>query len=148
MITFRNGNLFDSHAKGLVNPVNCVGVMGRGLAAQFKARYPGNFQLYHALCLQGQMSLGKMYVTHGPDSGRERYIINFPTKQHWKDDSHLASIEAGLHDLHQVLLRHHIESVAIPRIGCGLGGLSWMLVRPLISGILSQSPQLQVEIYE
>lgn len=152
MIEYKTGSIFKSDAIALVNPVNCVGVSGSGLAAQFKERYAPNYRFYRAACNANQVMLGKMYITHGPDGDLHRYIINFPTKQHWKDLSHMSSISEGLKDLRNCLAKLNIQSVAIPQIGCGLGGLSWTLVKPVILSTFIdaqyEDSSLRVQIYE
>lgn len=127
MIRYATGNLLDDDAHALVNPVNTVGVMGKGLALQFKQMYPANFNHYKACCAAGQVKTGKMCVTHVWTTG-PRWIINFPTKKHWRDPSELAWITEGLKDLRRVILEQGIPSIAIPALGAGLGGLDWVSV--------------------
>lgn len=125
------GDIFLAPAEALVNPVNCVGVMGKGLALQFKQRFPANFHAYREACRKGLVRPGKVFIF---DTGgtSPRFIINFPTKRHWRDRSRLEDIRAGLRDLAREVASRCISSVAIPPIGCGLGGLMRTEVFPLI----------------
>ena len=148
MITYVTGDIFDSSAEALVNPVNTVGVMGKGLARQFKERYPGNYLRYKEACAVGQVRLGRMLITPAESQTGPRLIVNFPTKQHWKDRSHLYDIRAGLIDLVRVIRKEHIRSIAVPALGAGLGGLDWSDVRPLIAASLGQLQSVQVEVFE
>ncbi|MGC4786772.1 macro domain-containing protein [Micromonospora sp. DT178] len=148
MITLRHGDLLDADVEALVNPVNTVGVMGRGLALAFKRAHPANFAAYRAACAAGTVRLGRMFVYDFGVPGRHRYVINFPTKGHWRSSSRLADIEAGLPDLVRVLRDDHIASVAVPALGCGNGGLDWAEVRPLIEAALADLPGVQVCLYE
>lgn len=125
------GDIFLAPAEALVNPVNCVGVMGKGLARQFKQRFPANFHAYRKACREGLVRPGNVFIF---DTGglNPRFIINFPTKRHWRDRSRLEDIQAGLRDLPREVVSRGICSVAVPPIGCGLGGLKWTEVSPLI----------------
>lgn len=147
-ITFHTGNIFASDAQALVNPVNCVGVMGSGLALAFKQRYRENFSAYVEACGRREVVLGRMFITRCPSLFSDRYIINFPTKDHWRMPSRLCNIEAGLQDLRCVILRLSLRSIAIPALGCGRGGLAWEDVRPLIIGHLYPVNDCAVLIYE
>jgi O-acetyl-ADP-ribose deacetylase (regulator of RNase III) len=122
------GNILESNAHILVNPVNCVGVMGKGLALQFKLSFPENYVQYRIACQLGLISPGRCFYWQETN----RWIANFPTKRHWRDSSHLSDIEAGLADLVQFTRAHSLKSMAIPPLGCGLGGLQWDAVEPLI----------------
>lgn len=148
MIEMRSGDILLSEAHALVNPVNCVGVMGKGLAAQFKDHFPENFMLYEEACNHGFVQIGKVFATQGKIRGQHKYIVNFPTKEHWRDSSRLEFVEQGLKALVQFLLAHEIKSVAVPPLGCGLGGLSWVIVKPLLFGTFVQYPQIQTLIYD
>lgn len=124
MITFVTGDLLDAKVDALVNTVNTVGVMGKGLALQFKKAFPANFKAYEAGCKRGEVETGKMFVF---DAGRivpPRYIINFPTKQHWRSPSTLEYVEYGLAALIEVIRHREIRSIAVPPLGAGLG-LDW-----------------------
>ena len=137
-----------NQATTLVNTVNCVGVMGTGLAAQFKRRYPEMFSDYRQACKRGEIVIGKMWMWRGiyPGFGSVT-IINFPTKGHWRDRSRLEWIEVGLKDLRQIILQHKFPSIAIPALGCGLGGLSWKDVQPRIDSALRDIPRTSIEVY-
>ena len=139
MIHFTRGNIFDQPAEAIVNPVNCVGVMGRGLALQFKRRHPDAFLPYRRACAERCVQPGRMFMF---DTGcdRSRWIVHFPTKRHWRDRSAIGDIEAGLHGLAAAVARHGIRSIAIPPLGCGLGGLDWRAVRPLVIACLAGTP--------
>ena len=133
MITFVTGSIFDSQADCLVNPVNTVGVMGAGLALQFKLSFPLNFSKYKAACDVGDLRTGSVFLTRDQTkTGHPVYIANFPTKRHCKDSSKLEWIEEGLSHLHEILTIHHIQKVAIPRLSSSLGALLWENVLPLI----------------
>lgn len=148
MIELGVGNLLASDAEALVNTVNTVGVMGKGIALQFKNAYPGNFKSYAAACKRGEVAPGKMFVFEtGVLGASARFIINFPTKRHWKDRSRLEDIEAGLVDLVRVIREHDIQSIAIPPLGCGNGGLRWEDVEPLIHRALNQVPEVKAIIH-
>ena len=139
MIRFTHGDIFAQPAEAIVNPVNCVGVAGAGLALQFKRRHPEAFQAYRRACAEGRLQPGRMLLF---DTGRDtpRWIVHFPTKRHWRDPSAIGDIEAGLRGLAATLAGHRIRSVAIPPLGCGLGGLDWRAVRPLITACLADLP--------
>ena len=146
MIRFTQGNIFDSGCDALVNPVNCVGIMGKGLALQFKRRFPANFTSYAAACRSHQLAPGLLHVFHtGP--GTPRLIINFPTKRHWRDPSRLDDVARGLEALAGAIATHDIPSLAVPPLGCGLGGLSWPDVRQLIDHHLSPLPHADIVVY-
>lgn len=132
VITEAQGSLFDTGAVALVNPVNCVGVMGAGLALQFKRRFPSNFAAYQDDCRSGILHPGR--VTLFREAGC--WIVNFPTKDHWRDPSRLEWVESGLAYLRKVLDLDRIRSVAVPALGCGLGGLKWPDVKQAIEGAL------------
>src|SRR5690349_4931832 len=123
MIEFVQGNLFDSRCDAWVNTVNCVGVMGKGIALEFKKQFPEMFESYQIACNAGIVKTGKMYVVSR--LFHPRWIINFPTKQHWKNPSHIGWIETGLQDLVRIIEKEGIESIAIPALGCSNGGLEW-----------------------
>lgn len=148
MISYHKGNLFESGADALVNTVNTVGVMGKGLALQFKKRYPKNFELYAEACRRGEVQTGKLFVTQEGDLLGSVWIINFPTKQHWKHPSRLEWVESGLADLRRVIEEHAIKSIAIPPLGCGLGGLDWPTVKALIEEALNDIVSVDVMVYE
>jgi O-acetyl-ADP-ribose deacetylase (regulator of RNase III) len=137
------GNILDSRMQSRVNTINCVGVMGKGIALSFKQKYPEMFNDYKKRCQLNQVKLGHPYIYSENNS---RYIINFPTKKHWKDDSKLEWIEAGLKQLVINIKKWKITSLAIPPLGCTNGGLKWKDVRPLIYFYLSPIG-IPIEIY-
>lgn len=149
MIRFTNGNLLDSGAEAVVNTVNTVGVMGKGIALMFKEAFPANFREYEAASRRGEIRTGSMFVTERPAMmGAPRWIINFPTKQHWRGKTQLEWIESGLQDLRSVILERGIRSVAIPPLGCGNGGLEWRIVRPMIERSLADLADVDIVVYE
>ena len=133
-------DIFSVKADAIVNPCNCVGVAGAGLSLEFRKKCINNFNAYHIACMNGQITIGKAYIYF--DDNINKYIVNLPTKDHWKDPSTLSYIELGLIDLKSKLLdiNNVIHSIAIPKIGCGLGGLDWTEVKSLIESILSDIP--------
>lgn len=147
MITDAHGNLLDDNADALVNTVNTVGVMGKGIALQFKRRFPAMFKDYERAAKSGQLKLGQMHVWSTETLDGPRYVINFPTKGHWRSRSKLHDIEAGLADLRRVVLELKLSSIAVPPLGCGHGGLSWAQVEPLISKGLADLPGVDVRLY-
>ena len=179
MATFdvRYGDIFDQDVEAIVNTVNCEGVMGKGLALQFKRRYPDNFEEYVVACAEGKVRPGRMFVHQltpeqdrgqstahalqgrfnfagvaeatGPYVGRgPRLIINFPTKDRWRRQSKLEYIEAGLEDLARVISEQQIRSIAVPALGCDLGGLDWQDVEPKIVRAMHDAADLRVVILE
>jgi O-acetyl-ADP-ribose deacetylase (regulator of RNase III) len=148
MLTFARGNIFDSDAEAIVNTVNCVGVMGRGIALQFKKRYPDNFSKYEQACKRGEVVPGKMFVYEMQQLTFPKFIINFPTKRHWKGASKLSDITLGLVDLKKVITDYGIGSVAIPPLGAGLGGLDWQAVKYEIVSVLGDIGTVNVVVYE
>ncbi|GAC1351216.1 MAG: macro domain-containing protein [Polyangiales bacterium] len=148
MIQFGTGNLFDARVDALVNTVNTVGVMGKGLALQFKKAFPANSKAYEAACTRGEVQIGKMFVFDAGGIVRPRYIINFPTKKHWRAPSKLEYVEQGLADLIVVIRDRQIGSIAIPPLGAGLGGLDWSKVRALIERTLSTLTDVEVLVFE
>jgi O-acetyl-ADP-ribose deacetylase (regulator of RNase III) len=147
MIQFVQGNLFDSQAEALVNAVNTVGVMGRGVALEFKHRFPENYRAYRLACKREELIVGKMFVTE-TKLEQPRWIINFPTKQHWRNPSKLEFVRDGLEDFVRVIEAHGIKSVALPALGCGTGGLEWKTVRELIEAVLEPLDHVVFEIFE
>jgi O-acetyl-ADP-ribose deacetylase (regulator of RNase III) len=148
MIEFIKGNLLSAEAEALVNTVNTVGVMGKGIALQFRETFPDNYKTYQKACKQGKVQIGKMLVYDNGQFVNPRYIINFPTKGHWRESSKIEDVEAGLVDLQNVIRNYGIKSIAVPPLGCGSGGLDWNVVRPLIVDSLSQFDDVKVLIYE
>ncbi|WP_243479873.1 type II toxin-antitoxin system antitoxin DNA ADP-ribosyl glycohydrolase DarG [Orrella daihaiensis] len=148
LITYKTGDILRERSQALVNTVNCVGVMGRGVALQFKKAFPDNFKAYAQACRLGKVVAGEMFVYETNLPMNPRFIINFPTKRHWRDKSRIEDIESGLRALVSDLRRFNIESVAIPALGCGLGGLDWDRVSQLIETIFSELPDVQVTVFE
>lgn len=148
MIEYKHGDMLQDEAEALVNTVNCVGVMGRGIALQFKKAFPENFKAYAKACKRGEVQPGHMFVFDAGSSKSPRYIINFPTKRHWRDKSQMEDIEAGLKALVEVISQYKISSIAIPPLGSGLGGLKWASVKPRIEEALQPYSHLHVSIYE
>lgn len=148
MIVFKKGNILEADVEALVNTVNCVGIMGRGIALQYKKAFPKNYKAYKIACDRNDVQPGKMFVHDLARLENPRYIINFPTKRHWRNKSRLKDIESGLTDLTNVILRKKITSVAIPPLGCGLGGLKWKDVRPLIEEAMNKLPDVHAIVFE
>ena len=132
MIEYKNGDILREDVEAIVNTVNCVGIMGRGLALQFKNKFPQNFKEYQLACKNKEVQLGKMFVHQTGQLINPKYIINFPTKGHWKQNSKIEDISNGLDDLITIIEKYSIKSIAIPPLGSGLGGLDWKMVKKLI----------------
>jgi O-acetyl-ADP-ribose deacetylase (regulator of RNase III) len=147
MITYKEGNILDAHAEALVNTVNTVGVMGKGIALQFRNTFPENYKAYLDAVKEKKIELGKVQVVPVHDVKGVKYVINFPTKAHWRYPSRINWIKSGLQDLRKELVSHEIKSVAIPPLGCGNGGLNWNEVKPLIEESL-RDLSLDIIIYE
>jgi O-acetyl-ADP-ribose deacetylase (regulator of RNase III) len=147
MVSEEQGNLLEATADALVNTVNTVGVMGKGIALQFKQAYPANFRAYEAACRRGEVRLGSMFTYETGLLDGPRYIINFPTKGHWRARSKLSDIKVGLADLREVIHDRDIRSIAIPPLGCGNGGLDWRDVRPLIIEALGDLPGVHIMVF-
>ena len=147
MMRFTTGNLLDAETEALVNTVNTVGVMGKGIALMFKEAFPKNFRAYADACKRGEVRLGEMFVT-GPELHGPRWIINFPTKDHWRNRTRVEWIREGLVDLRRVIQDREIRSIAVPPLGCGNGGLAWKTVKPLIEASLRDLPDVDVLVYE
>jgi O-acetyl-ADP-ribose deacetylase (regulator of RNase III)/predicted small lipoprotein YifL len=148
MIEFTQGNLLDADVEAVVNTVNTVGVMGKGIALMFREKFPENYEEYKAACKRGEVQIGRMFVTASPELSGPRWIINFPTKKHWRCPSKLGWIAEGLKGLRRVIVEKSIRSVAIPPLGSGNGGLEWADVRPMIEQELGDLSEVQVVVYE
>jgi len=148
MIKLTKGNLLTAEADAVVNTVNCVGHMGKGIALQFKKAFPDNFLAYQKACRAGEVRPGKMLVFKTGAMVGPKYIINFPTKRHWRGLSLYEDIESGLSALLDEIRTHSIHSIALPPLGCGLGGLDWKKVRPMIEAAFAPSPDIEVLLYE
>lgn len=147
MIIYKEGNIFDAHTDAIINTVNLVGVMGKGIALQFKKRFPENFELYKRAIEDNEIDIGKLFITHTPNLFF-KYIINFPTKKHWKNPSQYEYVEKGMQDLIQKIKELKIKSVAIPPLGAGNGKLEWERVKLIIEKYVSQLPDVEFLIYE
>lgn len=145
MISFKQGNLLAEDAEAVVNTVNTHGVMGKGIALMFKEAFPDNFKAYEAACKSGEVQIGRMFVFERQRLGGPKWIINFPTKKHWRNPSKLQWIESGLQDLVRVILEKGIKSIALPPLGAGNGGLDWAEVRPIIVSALGD---LKIDIVQ
>lgn len=148
MIESTQGDLLKQDVEALVNAVNCVGIMGRGIALQFRKAFPDNFKIYEQVCKGGDLRPGSMLIFETRQATNPRYIINFPTKRHWRDKSQIIDIESGLEALVAEVKRLEIRSIAVPALGCGLGGLDWLDVRPIIEKAFSTVPEVHVWLFE
>lgn len=145
MITYSTDSIFKSSAQALVNPVNTVGVMGKGLAKLFKYRYPEMHKEYHRLCQSNELSIGDLHFYYFSDP----MIINFPTKKHWANPAQIAYICLGLNRFAKVYPEHNISSVSFPQLGCGVGGLDWRQVKPIMEHYLANLPiHVWIHIYD
>lgn len=148
MIHFKKGNILEANVEALVNTVNTVGIMGKGIALAFKKEFPENYKLYKKACDNNELKIGDLLVTQ---TGRPipKYIINFPTKQHWRNTSKIEYIEKGMERLVEVIKEKDIQSIAIPPLGCGNGGLIWKNVKPVIvKGLESVKNSTEIILYE
>jgi O-acetyl-ADP-ribose deacetylase (regulator of RNase III) len=148
MISYTTGNLLDAEVDALVNTVNTVGVMGKGIALMFKDRFPANMAAYAKACKAGEVETGRMFVTETGELMGPRWIINFPTKQHWRSKSQMQWIIDGLADLRCFIKEHQVRSIAIPPLGAGNGGLKWVDVKPHIEKALGDLEGVEIVIYE
>ena len=148
MIEYTTGDILNADAEALVNTVNCVGVMGRGIALQFKNTFPKNFKAYAAACKREEVQPGRMFVYETGFLTNPKYIVNFPTKRHWRGKSRMEDIDAGLHALVEEIRARGIHSIAIPPLGSGLGGLEWQDVRARIDVALRDLDDVRVIAFE
>lgn len=148
MIESKTGDILNADVEALVNTVNCVGIMGRGVALQFKNAFPANFKDYAAACEREEVLPGQMFIHATGALTNPRFIVNFPTKRHWKGKSRISDIESGLTSLVADVERLGIRSIAIPPLGSGLGGLDWDDVRPRIVEAFEKLASVRVEIFE
>ncbi len=148
MIELTTGDILQADVEALVNTVNCVGIMGRGVALQFKNAFPANFKAYEAACARQDVQPGRMFVFETGALGNPKFVINFPTKRHWRGKSRMEDIDSGLKALSQEVRSRGIRSIAIPPLGSGLGGLDWADVRPRIEAALRGIEGLDVIIFE
>lgn len=147
MIEYAKGNLLEAEADALVNTVNCVGFMGKGIALQFKQAFPENFEAYRRVCEASELQPGRMFVFETRSTVGPRFIINFPTKRHWRGKSRMEDIDAGLDALIKDVARLGVQSIAVPPLGCGLGGLDWNEVRPRIEQAFKAVPDVRVLLF-
>src|SRR5258708_7955623 len=148
MMKFLQGNLLDAPTEAVVNTVNTVGVMGKGIALMFKEAFPDNFRAYEAACKRKEIRVGHMFVTENLMFEGPRWLINFPSKKHWRQPSKLEWIVEGLKDLRRVVQEHQIRSIALPPRGSGNGGLAWGEMRAEIQRILGDLDGVYIELYE
>lgn len=148
MIEFRKDEILNANSEAIVNTVNTVGIMGKGIALEIKEKYPQNYQLYKKACDRNEVVIGKMFTTFTNTLENPKYIINFPTKKHWRFPSEISYIKEGLEDLKNVILSLKIKSIAIPPLGCGNGKLDWNIIKPIIVNSLKNIPDLDIFIYE
>jgi len=146
-VHFQGGNLLQANTEALVNAVNCVGVMGRGIALQFKQAFPDNFSAYAAACRHAEVQPGRMFVFEIASAAKPKYIVNFPTKRHWRDKSRMEDIENGLASLVQEVRARGIRSIARPALGSGLGGLTWGKVRVRIEDHFAPLDEVTVLVF-
>jgi O-acetyl-ADP-ribose deacetylase (regulator of RNase III) len=148
MIEYKHGDILREDAEALINTVNCMGIMGRGIALQFKNTFPENFKAYVKACKKNEVLPGKMFVFETGQLTNPRYIINFPTKRHWRNKSRMEDIDTGLIDLVNTIQKYNIRSIAIPPLGSGLGGLDWSIVKLRIEAVLQSFTDVRIFIYE
>ncbi len=151
MIEFTKGNLFEADVEALVNTVNTVGVMGKGIALQFSRQFPEIMPVYEAACKDGSLVVGTVQTIRLAllaGMGGPSYVINFPTKKHWKGDSKIEYVESGLRSLRAEIEKYGIKSIAVPPLGCGLGGLDWADVRQRIIETLGDMPNVRIKVFE
>ena len=148
MIRYTTGNLLEARAEALVNTVNEVGVMGKGVALMFRESFPRSAGAYQLAAKAGDVRVGRVFVTEGESLISPKYILHFPTKKHWRHPSRIEWIRSGLRDLVRVIREQRIGSVALPPLGCGNGGLDWEVVRREIEAALDAIPDVEVFLYE
>ncbi len=148
MITFTTGNLLDAEVDALVNTVNTVGVMGKGIALMFKERFPANTEAYTRACKAGEVRTGEVFVTETGELMGPRWIVNFPTKQHWRAKSQIQWITDGLADLRRFIEQRQVRSIAIPPLGAGNGGLDWAEVKLLVERALGNLEGVEIIVFE
>ena len=148
MIKYVKGDIFQSRCEAITNPVNCVGVMGAGLALAFKERYPENFDAYKKACETKELHMSKSFFFELEGPSNPKWIVNFPTKMDWKNPSKTAWIRFGLLRLAKEIQNRKIQSIAIPRLGCGRGGLVWDEIKPVIEDKLGHLEDVVIEVYE
>lgn len=147
MFELAKGNLLETDAEALVNTVNTEGVMGKGIALQFKKKFPEMYEAYRAACEAGEVGPGRMHVFEQRGSLNPRYIFNFPTKRHWRSPSRMEDIHTGFAALKEEIEKRGVRSVALPSLGCGNGGLAWRDVRPAIESALGDLSGVRVMLF-
>ncbi len=147
MFKLLKGDLLEAQAEALVNTVNTKGVMGKGVALQFKRAFRENYKAYAAACERGEIEVGKIFVFDLGTLDHPRYIFNFPTKRHWRQRSRIEYVQTGLEDLVREVRVHDIQSIALPPLGCGYGGLDWDEVRVLIEEAANRLPEVEFLVY-
>lgn len=151
-MNYKKGNILESNTQVIINPVNTVGVMGKGLALAFKKQFPHNYKIYKKACKNKTIDIGKLLLVsdfnNESNLERKQFVINFPTKKHWRSPSKIEYIEEGLKDLVRVIETQKFESVAIPALGCGLGGLEWENVKLVLEKYLRDLEGTEIVIYE
>lgn len=148
MIRYTKGNLLDADVEAVVNTVNTVGVMGKGIALMFKEAFPDNFKRYEAACKAKEVKVGEVFVTERHELMGPKWVVNFPTKQHWRHPTKLAWVVDGLKDLRAFILDKGVKSIAVPPLGCGNGGLDWAVVRPEIEDALADLDDVEIIVFE
>jgi O-acetyl-ADP-ribose deacetylase (regulator of RNase III) len=146
MIRLVRGDLLEAETEAVVNAVNTVGIMGKGIALQFQGVFPENYRAYQAACRRHEVQIGRMFVTRRPS--HPRWIINFPTKKHWRQKAEIEWVMEGLDDLKRLIQQHGIRSISIPALGCGNGGLPWSTVHREIVARLGELADVDVVVYE
>lgn len=152
IINLKRANIFDSQTQLFVNPVNCVGKMGKGLALLFKKTFPFNHAEYLSACRNNRLQPGEVHCVQDRQYARgiatPVWIANFPTKHDWRNPSQLWWIEEGLESLKEFMRERKIATAAIPALGCGLGGLDFITeVKPLIDSAFGSSEEFKIELY-
>ena len=147
-MNYTQGNILESDAEVIINPVNTVGVMGKGLALQFKKKFPKNYKIYKEACQNNAIDVGKLLLVDESNLTERKFIINFPTKKHWRNASKIEYIEEGLRDLVKIIKANTFESMAIPALGCGLGGLDWEDVKLLLEKYLRDIETIEITVFE
>jgi O-acetyl-ADP-ribose deacetylase (regulator of RNase III) len=147
MITYHHGNILEAPVEAVVNTVNCVGVMGKGLALLVKQTWPDVFAEYAAAAKRGDIVPGQMHVVRRSTLEKPRFVVNFPTKRHWRAPSSLEDVESGLRDLVWLVREMELPSIAVPALGCGNGGLDWTIVRACIEEAFASMPEVDVWVY-
>ncbi len=142
------GDILKSKTDAIVNPINCVGFMGKALAKKVKDKYPHNFKVYKEVCNENNLNIGEILTYPIPSKEKPDFIFNFPTKYHYKDDSKLEYIEKGLNQLRSEILYLNINSISIPALGCGLGNLNWNEVKNVIFKKLDDLKEINIYLYE